>query len=82
MISGTCPLVRPGPSCSGSSWRRGQRGSLAVTTNLDFGEWQKVFGDEKMTAALLGRLTHRAHILAMNGESYRFRESMRRQEVV
>lgn len=59
---------------------RYQRGSLVVTTNLDFGEWPKVFGDEKMTAALLDRLTHRAHILAMNAESYRFRESLRRQE--
>lgn len=60
---------------------RYQRGSVAITTNLDFGEWPKVFGDEKMTAALLDRLTHRAHILAMNGDSYRFKESLRRQQV-
>ena len=49
-------------------------------TNLEFREWPQVFGDEKMTAALVDRLTHRAHILDMNGESYRFRESLRRFE--
>jgi len=49
-----------------------------VTTNLEFGEWTKVFGDEKLTSALLDRLTHRCEIFLMNGESYRFRESQRR----
>jgi DNA replication protein DnaC len=57
-----------------------ERGSLVVTTNLEFRECPQVFGDEKMTAALVDRLTHRAHILDMNGESYRFRESLRRFE--
>lgn len=57
-----------------------ERGSLVVTSNLDFSEWTRVFGDERRTAALLDRLTHRAHILPMNGESFRFRESLRRQE--
>ena len=57
-----------------------ERGSLAVTSNLEFSEWTRVFGDERLTAALLDRLTHRAHILPMNGESYRFRESLRRQQ--
>lgn len=61
---------------------RYERGSVVVTTNLAFQEWPQVLGDEKMTAALVDRLTHRAHILDMNGESYRFRESLRRQEVV
>lgn len=56
-----------------------EQGSIAITTNLEFAEWVRVFGDEKMTAALLDRLTHRAHILAMNGDSYRFKESLRRQ---
>jgi len=40
-------------------------------------EWHQVFLGERMTAALLDRLTHRCHIFEMNGESYRFRESMK-----
>lgn len=59
---------------------RYERGSLLITSNLEFARWTEVFGDEKLTAALLDRLTHRAHILPMNGESYRFRESLRRQQ--
>ncbi|OPG16299.1 IS21-like element helper ATPase IstB [Ferroacidibacillus organovorans] len=55
---------------------RHERKSVIVTSDLDFGEWVQLFGDEKMTAALLDRLTHRSHILVMNGESYRFRQSM------
>lgn len=55
-----------------------ERGSLVITTNLEFQEWPQVFVDEKMTGALVDRLTHRAHILDMNGDSYRFRESLRR----
>ncbi len=51
--------------------------SLLVTSNLPFGEWVQVFQGERMTAALLDRLTHRCHIFEMNGESYRFRESMK-----
>ncbi|MCX8047791.1 MAG: ATP-binding protein, partial [Anoxybacillus gonensis] len=43
-------------------------------------EWTNIFGDEKMTAALLDRLTHRSHILLLNGESYRFRQSMKQRE--
>ena len=42
--------------------------------------WTSVFGDEKMTAALLDRLTHRAHILEFIGESYRFRQRLRQEE--
>jgi DNA replication protein DnaC len=59
---------------------RYERGSMIITTNLEFDKWTEVFGNESLTAALLDRLTHRAHILLMNGESYRFRESMRRRE--
>lgn len=59
-----------------------EQGSTVITSNLEFAEWAQVFGDEKMTAALLDRLTHRAHILPVNGESYRFRESLRRQEAL
>lgn len=58
---------------------RYERGSIIITTNLEFSEWVKVFGDEKLTVALLDRLTHRAHIITMNGESYRFRESIKRR---
>jgi len=44
-----------------------------------FSEWTKVFGDEKLTVAILDRLTHRAHILTINGDSYRFKESLKRR---
>ncbi|MCG0278933.1 MAG: IS21-like element helper ATPase IstB [Thermanaeromonas sp.] len=59
---------------------RYERGSVLITSNLEFSEWVQVFGDERMTAALLDRLTHHAHILVMNGESYRFRQSLRRRQ--
>jgi DNA replication protein DnaC len=53
-----------------------ERQSLIMTTNLDFSQWPQVFGSEQLTGALLDRLTHHAHILTMNGASFRFRESM------
>jgi DNA replication protein DnaC len=56
---------------------RYERRSLLITSNLPFGEWGQIFQGERMTAALLDRLTHRCHIFEMNGESYRFRESMK-----
>lgn len=59
--------------------QRYQRGSLLVTSNLTFGEWTEVFGDARLTSALLDRLTHRCHILEFAGESYRFRQSIQRQ---
>jgi len=55
-----------------------ERQSLIITTNLEFSQWPQVFGSEQLTGALLDRLTHHAHILAMNGESFRFRESMKK----
>jgi DNA replication protein DnaC len=61
---------------------RYERGSLIITTNLEFARWKEIFGDEALTGALLDRLTHHCHILEMNGESYRFRESLRRKEKV
>lgn len=56
---------------------RYERKSLLLTSNLPFGDWVQVFQGERMTAALLDRLTHRCAIFEMNGESYRFRESMK-----
>ena len=56
---------------------RYERRSLLITSNLPFSEWGTVFQGERMTAALLDRLTHRCHIFEVNGESYRFKESMK-----
>ena len=51
-----------------------------VTNNRRFADWTQIFGDERLTAALLDRLTHKAHILEFTGaESYRFRERLQRQ---
>ena len=52
---------------------RYERRSTVVTSNLAFSEWVRVFGDEKLTTALLDRLSHHAHVLATKGASYRTR---------
>jgi DNA replication protein DnaC len=59
--------------------QRYERGSTIVTSNLPFDEWTSVFGTERLTGALLDRLTHHVHILEMNGDSYRLKQSKRRQ---
>ncbi len=58
--------------------QRYERGVTIVTSNLPFEEWTSVFGSERLTGALLDRLTHHVHILEMNGESYRLAQSKRR----
>lgn len=55
-----------------------ERTSLILTTNLPFENWPEVCGSERLTGAMLDRLTHRVHILEANGESYRLRQSRRR----
>ena len=57
--------------------QRHERGSILVTTDLPFDEWIEVFGSERLTGALLERLTHRVHTLEVNGVSYRPKESRR-----
>lgn len=56
-----------------------ERVAILVTTNLKFADWTQVFGDERLTAALLDRLTHHAHVLELVGESYRFRQRMEQE---
>lgn len=56
------------------SLRTGKK-STNITTNLGFDRWEEIFGDPVLTAALVDRLTHKAHLVNMNGESYRIRET-------
>jgi DNA replication protein DnaC len=61
--------------------QRYERGSTLVTSNLPFDEWTEIFGSERLTGALLDRLTHHVHILEMNGDSYRLKHSRQRRVV-
>ena len=53
--------------------------SLIITSNLEFSQWNTVFGDNRLTAALVDRLIHHSHIVIFSGESYRLTQSMQRQ---
>ena len=59
--------------------QRHEHGSTIVTSNLPFEEWTSVFGNQRLTGALLDRLTHHVHILELNGESYRLKQSKARR---
>ena len=67
-----CPDLEPSPSWTAPT---PERSSILVTTNLPFDEWTEVFGSERLTGALLDRLTHHVHIPEMNGDSYRLKRS-------
>lgn len=56
---------------------RHEKGSVMITTNLGFADWTQIFGDPVMTAALLDRLTHKAHIINCSWESYRLKQSLK-----
>ena len=56
-----------------------ERKSLIITSNLEFSGWNTVFGDNRLTAALIDRLIHHSHIVIFSGESYRLKQSMNRQ---
>lgn len=57
-----------------------ERKSLIITSNLEFSAWNTVFGDNRLTAALIDRLVHHSHIVIFSGESYRLQQSMKRQK--
>ncbi|MHC4406889.1 MAG: IS21-like element helper ATPase IstB [Planctomycetota bacterium] len=78
---GYVPFTKPGAELLFEVVSRAyERQSLIVTTNLPFESWTEVLGSERLTGALLDRLTHRVHILEANGQSYRLRESQRRMK--
>jgi DNA replication protein DnaC len=60
--------------------QRYERSSTLVTSNLPFQEWTEILGSERLTGALLDRLTHHVHILEMNGDSFRLKQSRRKRD--
>lgn len=59
---------------------RHEKGAVIITTNLGFADWTQVFGEQVMTAALLDRLTHRAHIINCQWDSYRLKQSLKEKK--
>jgi len=57
-----------------------ERQSLILTTNLPFEQWSEIMGNERLTGALLDRITHRVHIIEANGESYRLKDAKKRSK--
>ena len=62
------------------SLRTGRKATI-ITTNLSFDRWQEIFGDPVLTAALVDRITHKAHLVNMNGESYRIKETKKMMNI-
>ncbi len=59
-----------------------EKQSIIVTSNLEFGRWNEVFGDDRLTAALIDRLVHHSHILAFRGDSFRLRQALARKDLL
>ncbi len=77
---GFVPLSKTGPEVLFEVIsQRYERGSIVITSNLPFDEWTEVFSSERLTGAILDRLTHHVHIPEMNGESFRLRQSRKAQ---
>ena len=77
---GYVPFSKPGAELLFEVVSRAyERLSLIVTTNLPFEQWTEVMGSERLTGALLDRLTHRVHIIEANGESYRLKDARKRR---
>ena len=77
---GFVPLSKTGAELLFETFsQRYERASTLVTSNLPFEEWTEVFGSERLTGALLDRLTHHVYILEMNGDSFRLKHSRRKR---
>ena len=77
---GYVPLSKTGAELLFETFsQRYEQGSTMVTSNLPFDEWTEVLGSERMTGALLDRLTHHVHILEMNGDSFRLKQSKKQR---
>jgi DNA replication protein DnaC len=77
---GFVPLSKTGAELLFETFsQRYERSSTLVTSNLPFAEWTEVLDSERLTGALLDRLTHHVHILEMNGDSFRLKQSRRKR---